>query len=296
MIDDPIRIPGFAARKEIVIPNKAEIGTLLTAMTKHRPYEMPHTPVRRVPILSLSLFAGMRRGEIYGLHWEDVDVEAGLITIWQSVSRQDGFKTPKTRAGRRVVPLSPILADVLDRYAQETGFKRRGQTLRTIAGRHVCVESTGGPEWFILMEMAGLLDEKGRLQSSLHVMRHAFISLLIEQGVSPIVMPIVIKAVAGHARIATTMDTYGHLFPKNAEARRDVARLGSHFGTAQIALPAPVPQIACQSREDWAKAKEQALALLASGVPTREVARRFSTDRAVVNRWQRAAQRDAMPT
>ncbi len=287
MVDDPIRIPGTARRKEIVVPSKAELAMLLGSMFEYRPYQKLSGKAGRTLILSLSLLAGLRRGEIAGLQWEDIDFAQHQIIVRHSLSRQDGLKETKTKSGRRIVPLAPPLLAILERYAQDTGSDRIGQVLRTKAGRHYQVDSIGSREWFLIMRDAGLLKE-GRPKYSLHVMRHAFISLMIEQGVQPIV----IKGVAGHARIATTMDTYGHLFPENAEARRGVLGVGEQFAARSLLPPPPVPEIKCETREDWIEAKAEALSLIAEGVPVGEIARRFSTSRTLIYKWQRMAHRD----
>lgn len=288
MVDDPIRVPGTASRKQIVVPSKAELSALLRAMSEVRPLEQAHARACRVVTVSLGLFAGLRRGEICGLQWENVDFESGVVTVKYSFSRQDGLKEPKTRAGRRSIPLSPILAEVLNRYAIETNSDRKGQLIRTRVGTRPLIDNLGGRDWRILMKAADLLNEDGRPKYTLHTMRHAFISLMIEQGVPPIV----VRGIAGHSRIATTMDTYGHLFPENNESRRGVLAIGEQFPGASAALPAPAEQVACNTREDWIEAKRVALSLLADGVPVKEIARRFSTSSTLIYKWHRTAKGD----
>lgn len=287
MVDDPIRIPGGARRKEIVVPSKAELAKLLKTMFEHKPYRKVTGEAGRSLILSLSLFTGLRRGEIAGLQWEDIDFAQRQINVRHSLSRQDGLKETKTKSGRRTIPLAPALASIFDKYAEDTGASRTGQLLRTKGGNPYQLDAIGSREWCLIMRDAEFLVD-GRPKYSLHVMRHAFISLMIEQGVQPIV----IKGVAGHARISTTMDTYGHLFPENAEARRGVLGVGEQFAATPLLPPPPVPEVKCESREDWIRAKDEALALIAEGVPVGEIARRFSTSRTLIYKWQRMAQRD----
>jgi integrase len=61
------------------------------------------------PLFELAVYAGLRRGEICGLHWSDVDLTARQIVVRHNRVTVDGHVqelTTKTRSGRRSVPLS----------------------------------------------------------------------------------------------------------------------------------------------------------------------------------------------
>lgn len=69
--------------------------------------------------ISLVLFTGMRRGEVLGLQWEDIDVEEGMISISRAVSyttNQPIPSTPKTKNGIRKIPLDPQLLQLRSRW------------------------------------------------------------------------------------------------------------------------------------------------------------------------------------
>ena len=59
--------------------------------------------------MATALYAGLRRGELQGLRWEDVDFERGVIGVERGWDRVAGPIAPKSRTGRRRVPLSATL-------------------------------------------------------------------------------------------------------------------------------------------------------------------------------------------
>ncbi|NOE32320.1 tyrosine-type recombinase/integrase [Ruegeria sp. HKCCD7318] len=75
-------------------------------------------------ILRLAAHTGLRRGELFGLRWQDVDLNAGRITVRQAASQPKGkastiFKTPKTEAGLRSISIEPATVDLLRKHMVE---------------------------------------------------------------------------------------------------------------------------------------------------------------------------------
>jgi len=97
-----LRLPAVRGRRDtIVSPEMA--AALLAALA----------PGDRV-LCALALYAGLRRGELMGLRWSDIDLAAGIIRVersWDSSARL--FVEPKSRAGRRKVPVAAALRDIL---------------------------------------------------------------------------------------------------------------------------------------------------------------------------------------
>jgi len=92
--------PPRPPRQEIAILPKPEIATLLNAA---------EGTSLHLPVL-VGITTGMRRGEILGLRWSDVDLRAGRLTVNQSLERLRGrtvFKPPKTAGSRRTITLQP---------------------------------------------------------------------------------------------------------------------------------------------------------------------------------------------
>ena len=68
-----------------------------------------------------AFYAGLRRGELMALRWEDVDLEAGLIRVVRSWDVREGLIEPKSRAGTRTVPIATILREHLAAHALRGG-------------------------------------------------------------------------------------------------------------------------------------------------------------------------------
>ena len=159
--------------------------------------------------------AGLRRGEISGLEWSDVelddDADSGTLTIAHnrvSVGGQVHDTDPKTERSARTLPLTPSLAKALKRVKAGQAAERLRLGPDYGRGKHVVVDETGEPYhpdtlsdfWRALCAAAKV--SKIRL----HDARHSCASLMHEQGV-PIA---VISAWLGHADPAFTMRTYVH--------------------------------------------------------------------------------------
>jgi len=80
----------------------------------------PLSPADRA-IWATALYAGLRRGELQALRWSDVDFEAGVLRVERSWDEQAGPVTPKSRAGRRRVPLAgPLRAQLAAQRLRQT--------------------------------------------------------------------------------------------------------------------------------------------------------------------------------
>ena len=72
-----------------------------------------------------ALYAGLRRGELQALRWQDVDLDAGLIRVERSFDQKAGPIEPKSRSGRRRVPLArPLRAELLAHRVGRDGRAR----------------------------------------------------------------------------------------------------------------------------------------------------------------------------
>jgi integrase len=61
----------------------------------------------------VAIHTGLRRGELLGLKWTDVDLEAGTLAVWRSLDADGTFKTPKNRAAERALRLTARALDAL---------------------------------------------------------------------------------------------------------------------------------------------------------------------------------------
>ncbi len=186
-----LELPAVRGRRDrIVSPDEAD--ALLAAL-----------PERDRALWATALYAGLRRGELQALGWEDVDLANGVIRVERAWDVQEGPIEPKSRAARRKVPISAILRDYL--VAHRHG---RPGVLGHVFGRPdgkafdgPTVDGRAKAAW----RRAGLEP------ITLHQARHTFASLMIAANVNA-------KALAtymGHASVTITLDRYGHLMPGN---------------------------------------------------------------------------------
>ncbi|PQM45716.1 Putative defective protein IntQ [Mycobacterium talmoniae] len=170
---------------------------------------------------------GMRLGEICGLRWSDIDLEAKTLAI-ENTRLQRGKKriekTPKSRAGRRELPIPDHLVAVLkvNRKIQAADRLRLGEAYE--ASGYVVVDEAGAPltpnavesRWPRMLKAAGVRHHR------LHDARHTCGTLMHLKGV-PIA---VISAWLGHASKAFTLQTYVNPKPEAlAAAAQSFARV-----------------------------------------------------------------------
>jgi integrase len=170
---------------------------------------------------------GLRRAELAGLRWVDVDFEAGRVSprrprvvVDYTVVESDA-KTPK---GRRSLALDPATLAALKahqaRQAEEktiigTGYRDSGLVFTMPDGSPIHPQRISA--WFLQHTRAA-----GLPRIRLHDVRHSYATAALAAGVPPKV----ISQRLGHATIAITMDTYSHVIPGlDEQAAQTVARL-----------------------------------------------------------------------
>jgi integrase len=229
-----------AARHDLVVRNVAsdeapprverEEVTILTGQQVRDVVE----ELRGKPLYTkviISLFTGMRRAEILGLHWSHVDLDAKMITVREAVEETNAglrLKEPKSKAGKRDITLPDIVVDTLRDY------RRQQLELRLALGAGKLVDDVlifarlnGSPESprVLSKEWAALAREMN-LSVTFHALRHTHASMLIDAGIDIVK----ISKRLGHANVSTTLDIYSHLFA----ARED--KSAAAINSAVIAL------------------------------------------------------------
>ena len=179
-----------------------------------------NAPVRWRPFIITAIFTGMRLSELRGLRWADIDLDAGVIHVRQRADQWGTMGPPKTRAGKRDIPLAPIVVNALRQWQPDAP-----------KGELVFATRTGKPQpatnihhhvWVPLLVKCGLTNEAGEHRYHFHLLRHAAASLFIAYLKWP---PKRIQAVMGHGRITMTFDLYGHLFESVEADREDMKKL-----------------------------------------------------------------------
>ena len=166
----------------------------------------------------------MRQGELLGLRWVDVNLDAGTLRVEHSLQR--GTRTlaaPKTHRGRRLLQLAPFVADALREHRRR---QMVGQGDAWSLSGHVFTTDKGTPldtrnvtRYFQLaLARAGLPHQR------FHDLRHAAATVLIEQGVDLAI----VSRMLGHSDLATTADVYGHLTDRMLQTAAD--RMDAAFG------------------------------------------------------------------
>ena len=176
--------------------------------------------------VALAAFAGLRRGEIFGLTLDDVDFEHRVLRIRHNLTVFDVLKGPKTAAGNRDVPLAgqtaAMLADWLGRFYVENP---RRLIFRQSDGR-AYDQSNFWQTWKALLGRAGL--DRGL---HFHALRHFAASWMIHNG-----LPITdVAGLLGHSKFDMTLQVYAHALVRPHVQHQAIERMVA----AMPALPAP---------------------------------------------------------
>jgi integrase len=150
-----------------------------------------------------AIFTGMRASELRGLHWQDIDLDEGVIHVRQRADAWGKIGSPKSKAGTRDIPLVPMAVNALRQWR-----------LRSTGTELVFCTRHGNPHALTNIRRgvwAPLLKRCGMPAYVFHSLRHACASLYIELGWQPKR----VQDLLGHSSIVMTMDRYGHLFPQS---------------------------------------------------------------------------------
>jgi integrase len=185
----------------------------------------------------LTLFmTGLRRGELLGLRWQDVDLAAGVLQVRQAMSRvydRDAagptkttllFAEPKTEKSRRTIPLPEACLASLRQHRARQAEERLllGQAYQEHGLVFAQADGTPIDTRNMNLYFTQALKRAGLPPIRLHDARHTYATWLPEQGVSLKV----VQTLLGHGSIAVTADVYSHVsleLEKQAAAKLNVA-------------------------------------------------------------------------
>lgn len=166
-----------------------------------------------VPVL-LAVTTGMRRGEILGLRWQDVNLETGSATVVQSLEQtREGlrFKSPKTDRSRRAIALPMYTVEVLRAYKAEQAKQRLALGPAYQDHGLVCARADGSPTPpdTLSTNFASFIRRSKLPHLRFHDLRHTHATQLLKHGIHPKV----VSERLGHSKIGITLDTYSHVMP-----------------------------------------------------------------------------------
>jgi len=200
---DPPRLQ----KREITPLNVEEVNRLFRAIEGH--------PLEALFVLAVT--TGLRRGEMLGLYWNDIDLDQGILQVKRSLALTKGgpvFNPPKTNKGKRSVRLSRICIKALIKH-------------KSLQENNVLVfpNHEGEPRRSnnVLNSTFNRIKKKGNLPDiRFHDLRHTCATLLLGKGVHPKI----VQELLGHSTISITLDTYSHILPnmqeKAVEAMEDI--------------------------------------------------------------------------
>ncbi len=185
-------------------------------------------------LFTLALATGMRRGELIGLKWQDINFKAGTLQVVRVLTRVPTKMPkrehvyveaePKTEKSRRSVLIAPFALEALKEHRVRqlaaklkagSNWQEHDYVFCTLHGTHL------NPN-HIVDEFKKLLKQAGLPNIRFHDLRHSAASLLLSLGIHPKV----VQELLGHTQISITMDVYSHLLPgmqKDAMSKLDEA-------------------------------------------------------------------------
>jgi len=122
-------------------------------------------------IFKAAVYTGLRRGELLGLRWGDVELERGRLHVRQTFGKY-GFGLPKSRAGRRIVPLTPTLVTELRRHKLAQALNDRDLVFASEVGTPIDPDNLKRA-WERTVRKSGLR------HVGFHTLRHTSVSLFI---------------------------------------------------------------------------------------------------------------------
>ena len=170
----------------------------------------------------VAVTAGLRRGELQGLQWDDLDLDAGMLQVRRTCSEPKGghiFEAPKSGKGRNVRLTQSAVAALRMHRRRQLEERMYKADLWQEQGL-VFPSTVGTPLWGGNLNRAfkATLQRAGLPKSTrFHDLRHTCATLLLKQGVNPKF----VQELLGHADISLTLNVYSHVLPDMGNATAD---------------------------------------------------------------------------
>jgi len=202
-------------------------------------------------LFTLAVATGMRRGELLGLGWADVDLRAGTIQVRHALERFEGayrLVEPKSARGARSVSLPAFALESLQRHrrrqAEETELAQSEWTeWGLVFATPIGLPLDGS---LVTHALHRQLRRAGLRHQRFHDLRHACASLLLAEGVNPRV----VREILGHSQVSLTLNTYSHVIPSLGRDAADRAGPGHLAGRGPARRLGLAPGAAADARVD----------------------------------------------
>lgn len=213
---DPLRVIfRRAITREIIVENPTTHLEIAAVEGKRDRIASPEEATKLISALEAgdralwgtAMYAGLRRGELRGLRWCDLDLATGVIRVERGWDDEEGPIEGKSDAARRTVPVTAELRDLLVEHRMIRGEQHADALVFARDDGEAFTPSTIGNR---AKEIWG----KSELDPiTLHEARHTFASICIAAGINAKAL----STYVGHTNISITFDRYGHLMPGNEE-------------------------------------------------------------------------------
>ncbi len=168
-------------------------------------------------VISLAAYLGLRRGEICGLKWSNIDFDGKIAKI-RETSIQVGSniitKSPKTDLSKRDIPIPEVLLKMLKDHENSQKKINNKYNRKVYYDNDLVICWPNGNPYrpnYISELFTKFIETNNFKKIKLHNLRHTFVSIAIAQGMNIVE----ISRLVGHSKVSTTMDIYAHLLGKN---------------------------------------------------------------------------------
>ncbi|MFC6202614.1 tyrosine-type recombinase/integrase [Lactiplantibacillus nangangensis] len=193
-------------RTELKIISLSQFKEILSMVPEASPFYLP---------LQIGFNTGLRRGEISGLTWDNINFEEQTLTVNKQMimkpKSEFAITSPKTKASYRTIAIGKTLVEILKhaRKEQLANHLRYGKFY--YESNFVCTKANGKPVTpSVIHYYAGKVSKDVDFPFNFHSLRHTHATMLLEHNANYKE----IQQRLGHSRIATTMDTYSHVTQK----------------------------------------------------------------------------------
>ena len=237
------RVLDYDCAEAVKIPKSAESSTR-RALTDEEQRWITDTPHRAQTAAMIMMYAGLRRGELLALTWQDINLEEGTISVTKSVELIKGLPHIKPGGKTDAATRTVYIPRKLISYLQSTPHDSLGLVCPTVKGTpmtdtawrrlwdsYLADLNIKYGDWSGCMQTGGKRPAKHSPMEkpflipriTPHWLRHTFITMLYMAGVDVLTA----KEQAGHADISTTMSIYTHLDDKYK--RKSISKLDEYL-------------------------------------------------------------------